>query len=99
MIVLLKIFLYIKILFKRIDVCILILAIFLVRDEDNEFFFYSSLSTQITHLYMICVILFCSLQSEEILSLNNSSQIFHSLSNAPGSVTDVNELIKVSIFI
>uniref|UniRef100_A0A094ZXN5 RUN and TBC1 domain-containing protein 3 n=1 Tax=Schistosoma haematobium TaxID=6185 RepID=A0A094ZXN5_SCHHA len=68
----------------------------IIRDEDNEFFFYSSLSTQITHLCMICVILFCSLQSEEILNLNNSSQIFHSLSNAPGSVTDVNELIKAA---
>ncbi|RTG85081.1 small G protein signaling modulator 3 [Schistosoma bovis] len=37
-----------------------------------------------------------SYKSEEILSLNNSSQIFHSLSNAPGSVTDVNELIKAA---
>ncbi|CAH8649744.1 unnamed protein product [Schistosoma margrebowiei] len=37
-----------------------------------------------------------SYKSEEILSLNNSSQIFHSLSNAPGSVTDINELVKAA---
>nr|CAH8874110.1 unnamed protein product [Trichobilharzia regenti]CAH8874112.1 unnamed protein product [Trichobilharzia regenti] len=35
-------------------------------------------------------------KNDEILSLDNSSQIFHSLSNAPGSVTDINELIRVA---
>ncbi|CAH8648839.1 unnamed protein product [Heterobilharzia americana] len=35
-------------------------------------------------------------KNNEILSLDNSSQIFHCLSNAPGSVTDINELIKIA---
>lgn len=45
--------------------------------------------------------LFCpidALQESELLSLSNSSQIFQTLSNAPGSISDINEVIKVSIF-
>ncbi|KAK4475929.1 hypothetical protein MN116_001170 [Schistosoma mekongi] len=35
-------------------------------------------------------------KNDEILGFDSSSQIFHLLSNAPGSVTDVNNLIKVA---
>ncbi|KAA0187059.1 Small G protein signaling modulator 3 protein, partial [Fasciolopsis buskii] len=43
--------------------------------------------------------LFCpidALQESELLSLSNSSQIFQTLSNAPGSISDINEVIKVA---
>ncbi|KAF8561489.1 hypothetical protein P879_03787 [Paragonimus westermani] len=37
-----------------------------------------------------------TIKESELLSLHNTSQIFNTLSNAPGSITDVNELIRVA---
>jgi hypothetical protein len=45
----------------------------------------------IPHLLTICLIF----QEPEILSLDNSAQIFNALSDVPGDVQDVDDLIQV----
>ena len=39
------------------------------------------------------------LQEEELRTLDNSAQIFNSLSDVPGDVQDVDELIDVSEYV
>ncbi|KAA3680147.1 small G protein signaling modulator 3 [Paragonimus westermani] len=57
----------------------------------------NEIASFVEYRYLPWLAVFCEPNMEsELLSLHNTSQIFNTLSNAPGSITDVNELIRVA---